>query len=69
MIWEMKILGWSVGVSVVRWNVAHHRQVVCLTTRLPKTGPIFKPARRVKMYIEVPKLFDRPDFHVSLSVC
>jgi hypothetical protein len=48
---------------------AYQRHVVCRTTRLPKTGPMFRPARRVKMYIDVPKLFERPDFHVSLLSC
>lgn len=48
--------------------LTHHRQVVYLTTKLPKTGPMLKPESSAKMYIDVKKLLIRPGYQMSLTM-
>ena len=56
------------GYKMMSVRVTNHRHVVCWTTRLPNTGPMLRPERSPKMYMDVYKLLVRPAYQISLTI-
>lgn len=46
----------------------NHRHVVYWTTKLPKTGPMLRPERSAKIYMDVKKLLVKPAYQMSLTI-